>query len=54
METDIIQDQLSANENAQGQNAYGTSNGQVQDIYSEIDQRKAAIGSRYKSNPRFL
>ena len=33
---EIIQDQLSANENAQGQFTYGTSNSQVQDIYNEI------------------
>ena len=38
---EIIQDQLSANENAQGQFTYGTGNSQVQDIYSEIDQLKA-------------
>ena len=31
----MIQDQLSANENAQGQFTSGTSNNQVQDIYND-------------------
>ena len=39
----MIQDQLSANENAQGPITSGTSNNQVQDIYNEMAQIKAGF-----------